>query len=120
VERHIRGKWTCEHCETLTQAPVPPQVINKGIPTVGLLAQVLSPSIRIIYPYTVRNASSALPASPSRALLWRSGGGACGVQLQPLVDGKQWDGLLLTSLLRQHAIMVSEANHHLEDEENST
>ncbi|WP_343928808.1 IS66 family transposase zinc-finger binding domain-containing protein, partial [Pigmentiphaga daeguensis] len=41
VERHIRGKWVCEHCETLTQAPVPAQVIDKGIPTAGLLAQVL-------------------------------------------------------------------------------
>jgi len=41
VERHIRGKWVCEHCETLIQAPVPTQVIDKGIPTSGLLAQVL-------------------------------------------------------------------------------
>jgi len=41
VERHIRGKWVCEQCETLIQAPVPPQVIDKGIPTAGLLAQVM-------------------------------------------------------------------------------
>ena len=41
VECHIRGKWVCEHCETLIQAPVPTQVIDKGIPTSGLLAQVL-------------------------------------------------------------------------------
>lgn len=41
VERHIRGKWACERCETLIQAPVPPQVIDKGIPTASLLAQVL-------------------------------------------------------------------------------
>jgi transposase len=41
VERHIRGKWVCRHCETLIQAPVPPHVIDKGIPTTGLLAQVL-------------------------------------------------------------------------------
>jgi len=24
VERHIRGKWACDSCETLIQAPVPP------------------------------------------------------------------------------------------------
>ena len=30
---------------------------------------------------------------------------------------KQWDGLLLTPLRRQRAIMMSELNHHLEDEE---
>ena len=32
VERHIRGKWVCKTCETLIQAPVPPHVIDKGIP----------------------------------------------------------------------------------------
>ncbi|WP_175108612.1 IS66 family transposase zinc-finger binding domain-containing protein, partial [Pararobbsia alpina] len=41
VERHVRGKWVCAKCETLIQAPVPAQVIDKGIPTAGLLAQVL-------------------------------------------------------------------------------
>lgn len=41
VERHVRGKWVCAQCETLTQAAVPAQVIDKGIPTAGLLAQVL-------------------------------------------------------------------------------
>ena len=43
VERHIRGKWVCGQCEALIQAPVPPHVIDKGIPTTGLLAQVLIP-----------------------------------------------------------------------------
>lgn len=38
VERHVRGKWVCDDCETLIQAPVPAQVIDKGIPTSGLLA----------------------------------------------------------------------------------
>ena len=41
VERHIRGKWACAQCETITQAPVEAHVIDKGIPTTGLLAQVL-------------------------------------------------------------------------------
>jgi hypothetical protein len=41
VERHIRGKWVCRRCERLTQAPVPPHIIDKGIPTVGLLTHVL-------------------------------------------------------------------------------
>ena len=40
VERHVRGKWACRHCEKLVQAPVPAHVIDKGIPTAGLLAQV--------------------------------------------------------------------------------
>jgi len=41
VEQHIRGKWVCGACETLTQAPVAPHVIDKGLPTTGLLAHVL-------------------------------------------------------------------------------
>ena len=39
VERHIRGKWACAACQTLMQAPVPAQMIDKGIPTAGLLAR---------------------------------------------------------------------------------
>lgn len=38
VERHIRGKWACTQCETLVQVPVPAHVIDKGIPSTGLLA----------------------------------------------------------------------------------
>ena len=41
VERHVRGKWACAKCETIVQAPVAAHVIDKGIPTAGLLAQVL-------------------------------------------------------------------------------
>ena len=41
MERHIRGKWACRQCETVTQAPLPTHVIDKGIPTTNLLAQVL-------------------------------------------------------------------------------
>lgn len=41
VEQHVRGKWACHQCETLIQAPVPAQVIDKGIPTAGLLAHVM-------------------------------------------------------------------------------
>ena len=42
VEQHVRGKWVCRQCETLIQAPVPAQVIDKGIPTAGLLAHVMA------------------------------------------------------------------------------
>jgi transposase len=41
VERHVRGKWVCRQCETLVQAPVAPHIIDKGIPTAGLLPHVL-------------------------------------------------------------------------------
>lgn len=40
-ERRGRGKWVCVKCQTIGQAPVPTHVIDKGIPTTGLLAHVL-------------------------------------------------------------------------------
>lgn len=33
VHRHVRGKWVCRRCEKIVLAPVPPQVIDKSIPT---------------------------------------------------------------------------------------
>jgi hypothetical protein len=41
VERRVRSKWACAHCQMLVQAPVPAHVIDKGIPTAGLLAHLL-------------------------------------------------------------------------------
>lgn len=86
VERHVRGKWACRSCRTLSQAPVPAEVIDKGIPTAGLLAQVL-----------VAKHSDHLPLYRQEAIFGRAGLaiprstlaawiGVCGVRLQPLVD----------------------------------
>jgi len=41
VEMHIRGNWFYDDCQTLVQALVLPHVIDKGIPTTGLMAQAL-------------------------------------------------------------------------------
>ena len=86
VERHIRGKWACAQCETLSQAPVPAQIIDKGIPTAGLLAQVLVAKYADHLPLyrqegIFARAGMALPRSTLSAWV-----GVCGVQLQPLVD----------------------------------
>jgi transposase len=86
VQRHVRGKWACSQCQTLTQAPVPAQIIDKGLPTSGLLAQVL-----------VAKYSDHLPLYRQETIFGRSGYaiarstlaqwvGVCGVQLQPLVE----------------------------------
>jgi transposase len=98
VERHIRGKWVCAECETLVQEPVAPHIIDKGIPTSGLLAQVL-----------VAKYADHLPLYRQEAIFARAGlaipqstlgqwVGTCGVQLQPLVD------TLRDELLR-HAVL---------------
>ena len=98
VERHVRGKWVCTECETLVQAPVAPHIIDKGIPTTGLLAQVL-----------VAKYADHLPLYRQEAIFARAGlaiprstlgqwVGTCGVQLQPLVDALR-DELLTHSVL---------------------
>ena len=86
VERHVRGKWACSQCETIVQAPVDAHIIDKGIPTAGLLAQVL-----------VAKYADHLPLYRQEGIFGRAGVaiarstlaqwvGVCGVRLQPLVD----------------------------------
>jgi transposase len=98
VERHVRGKWVCAECETLVQAPVAPHIIDRGIPTTGLLAQVL-----------VAKYADHLPLYRQEAIFARAGFaiprstlgqwvGTCGLQLQPLVDALR-DELLKHSVL---------------------
>ncbi len=98
VERHVRGKWVCAECETLVQKPVAPHIIDKGIPTTGLLAQVI-----------VAKYADHLPLYRQEAIFARAGlaiprstlgqwVGTCGVQLKPLVDALR-DELLTHSVL---------------------
>jgi len=77
-ERHIRGKWVCEHCETLTQAPVPAQVIDKGILTTALWRRYWRPSSPTTCRYTARKASLRAPAWRCRARRWASGSACAG------------------------------------------
>ncbi|MBK1715271.1 IS66 family transposase [Rubrivivax gelatinosus] len=102
VERHVRGKWVCRCCEKIVQAPVAPHVIDKGLPTAGLLAQVL-----------VAKYLDHLPLYRQEAVFERAGHaiarstlaqwvGECGVQLQPLVDA------LTAELLRQDVLHADE------------
>jgi transposase len=102
VERHVRGKWACAHCQKLVQAPVPAHVIDKGIPTAGLLAQVL-----------VAKFLDHLPLYRQERIFERAGMliarstlaqwvGECGAQLQPLVDA------LTNELLRHGALHADE------------
>ncbi|MER1021606.1 IS66 family transposase [Pseudomonas aeruginosa] len=91
VERHVRGKWACAQCETLVQAPVAAHVIDKGIPTTGLLAQVLVAKFADHLPLYRQEAifgraGLAIPRSTLGAWV-----GSCGVQLQPLVTALKAD-----------------------------
>jgi transposase len=86
VERHVRGKWCCAACRTLVQASVPAAVIDKGIPTAGLLAQVL-----------VAKHADHLPLYRQEAIFGRAGlaiarstlgawMGQCGARLEPVAQ----------------------------------
>lgn len=98
VERHIRGKWACAKCERIVQAPVAPHIIDKGIPTAGLIAQVL-----------VAKYADHLPLHRQEGIFGRAGlaiprstlaqwVGSAGVQLQPLVEAMRQE-LLSRSVL---------------------
>ncbi|MDN7954080.1 IS66 family transposase, partial [Burkholderia multivorans] len=102
VERHIRGKWACKACETLVQAPVAPHVIDKGIPTTGLLAQVLVAKYGDHLPLyrqerIFERAGLAIPQSTLGEWV-----GVCGVRLQPLIDA------LREALLQQAVLHADE------------
>lgn len=102
VEQHVRGKWACRQCETLTQAPVPALVIDKGIPTARLLAHVMVAKFVDHLPLYRQEkifgrAGLAIPRST--LALWV---GQTGVQLQPLVDA------LREAVLAQHVVHADE------------
>ena len=85
VERHIRGKWACRQCETVTQAPVAPHVIDKGIPTTNLLAQVLISKYadhQPLYRQEKIYARAGVELPRSTLADWV---GRCGLELAPLV-----------------------------------
>ncbi len=98
MEHHVRGKWACAKCRTLTQAPVPAEIIDKGLHTSRLLAHVLiakhSDHLPLYHQEAIfERADLAIPRSTLAAWL-----GVCGVLLQPLVDAMQAEVLRLSVL----------------------
>ena len=85
-EQHIRGKWVCDQCDTLTQQAMPAYVIEKGIASPELLSHVL-----------VSKYADHLPLYRQRQIFLRAGVdlsrstlsdwiGRCGVELERLTD----------------------------------
>jgi len=86
VLRHIRGKYACACCQTIQAAPMPAQMIDKGIPAPGLLAQVVvakHDDHLPLYRQTEIYARSGVHIARSSMAQWV---GICGVRLAPLVD----------------------------------
>jgi transposase len=86
VLRHIRGKYACTCCQTIQAAPMPAQMIDKGIPAPGLLAQVVvakHDDHLPLYRQTEIYARSGVHIARSSMAQWI---GICGVRLAPLAD----------------------------------
>ena len=86
VLRHIRGKYACVCCQSIQAAALPAQIIDKGIPAPGLLAQVV-----------IAKHDDHLPLYRQEEIYQRSGVhiprssmaqwvGICGVRLAPIAD----------------------------------
>ena len=86
VHRHVRGKWACKCCQVLVQEPAQPQIIDKGMPTAGLLAHTLVSRFVDHLPYYRQeqiNARAGVHTPRSTLAAWS---GAAGASLQPLFD----------------------------------
>lgn len=86
VHRHVRGKWSCRCCQTLVQEPVAPQVVDKGLPTAGLVAHTLVSRFVDHVPYYRQeqiNARSGVHTPRSTLASWAGAGGAA---LAPLYE----------------------------------
>ena len=86
VHRHIRGKYACACCQTITAAALPAQIIDKGIPAPGLLAQVVvakHDDHLPLYRQEEIYARSGVHIARSSMAQWV---GICGVRLEPLAQ----------------------------------
>ena len=103
VHRHIRGKWACKCCQSkgegrLVQEPVDPQIIDKGVPTAGLVAHTLVAHFVDHLPYyriEQINARSGVHTPRSTLASWSGAGGA---SLTPLYQALR-DFVLSASVL---------------------
>ena len=86
VQRHIRGVWACKCCQQMRQEPMPAHIIDGGMPTAGLLAQVLIAKYDDhlpLYRQSEIYARSGVELARSTLSAWV---GQCGVALAPIVQ----------------------------------
>ena len=86
VHRHVYGKWACRCCQTLTQAPSAPEIVDGGMAASGLLAHTLISRFADHLPYYRQetiNARSGVHTPRSTLAAWA---GQAGAALEPLYD----------------------------------
>lgn len=84
VHRHVRGKWACKCCQTLSQTPVDPQLIDKGMPAPGLVAHVLVSRFVDHIPYYRQETINARSGVHTPRTTLASWSGAADAELEPL------------------------------------
>lgn len=107
VHRHIRGKYACACCQTVIAAAMPAQIIDKGIPAPGLLAQVVLAKFDDHLPLyrqeeIYRRSGVHIPRSTMAQWV-----GICGVRLEPLAQALK-DHLLAQPVLHADETPVAE------------
>ena len=86
VIQHVREKFTCRDCETITQAPAPNHPISRGRADSTLLAQILFNKYRAHLPLNRQRdiyANEGVDLDVSTLADWV---GACAATLMPLVE----------------------------------
>jgi transposase len=86
VQRHIRGVWACKCCAHMRQEPMPAQIVEGGMPTAALLAQVLVAKYDDhlpLYRQSEIYARSGVELARSTLSAWV---GQCGVALAPIAQ----------------------------------
>lgn len=86
VLRHIRPQYACRRCQTMTAAPIPPAIIDGGLPTAATLAWVMvSKYVDHLPLYRLRQIAerSEVPLAETTLASWV---GTVGWWLLPLVD----------------------------------
>lgn len=98
VKQHVRPQYSCRQCDTVVSSPMPPQIIDKGIPGPGLLAQLAIAKYADHLPLYRQEqifARSGVSLSRSTLTSWI---GAIGIALDPLVQTMREDLLKQTVL----------------------
>ncbi len=106
VHRHIRGKYACKCCQSIQAAALPAQIIDKGLPAAGLLAQVVvakHDDHLPLYRQEEIYARSGVHIARSSMAQWV---GLCGVRLAPLA-GALRDFILKHSVIHADETPVS-------------
>jgi transposase len=104
VHRHIRGKWACRGCQRISAAPLPAQIIDKGLPAPGLMAQVAVAKIDDHLPFYRQEevyARSGVHIARSSMAQWQ---GIAGVRLKPLADA-------LREFILGHDVIQADETH---------